>query len=254
MAILKSRDSSNERAKIRDALNVFFAYLDQREAIDDMPPEVQRASNTIVVYYTECLKKVLRMLPMGRYLPRIVDAEDVYQHAWAALWLHGRTIKNRSVGGVYQWLKTVVIHRVTDLCRKHSKKVPWEYFIEVEWKEPEILEDFLADDDGRRYALICGFVEQAISMLGARGRELIQLIRAEYTLAEIAKRMNLPSPNAVSSFKRRTFRKIKTLLLLLFQRALNDPKVDRDTKEIIVELLERFNQRGGEPPCLFATT
>ncbi len=253
MATPKPHDLSNERAQIRDALNVLFDYLDRRKTLEDeIPPEVEPAFRTIVAYYTACLKKILHLLPMS-YRPKIERVEDLYQHAWIALWLHGQKIKNRRAAGVYQWLKAVIIHRVIDLSRKYSREVPWEAFVRVEWIESTLLGEVLEDDEEQyRYALICEFFEKALSKLSARRQEVIRLVRENYSLAEIAKRMNFPSTNAVSSFKRRVFERIKEYLGLLFKRALQDPNLDWQKREIIVELLERFYHNGDEPPCQFA--
>ncbi len=253
MATQKSRDPSNERAQIHEALEVFFDFIDHRATLDEpAPPRVEQAFRTIVIYYTTCLKKVLHLLPMS-YRPKVERMEDLYQHAWIALWRRGQKIKKRSAAGVYQWLKAVIIHRVIDLSRKYSKEVPWEAFVRVEWIESTLLDEFLDDDEEQfRFALLCAFFEKALAELSARRQEVIRLVRENYSLAEIAKRMNFSSRNAVSSFKRRTFERIKVILGILFHRALKDPGLDRRSREIIVELLERFYNRGDEPPCQFA--
>jgi len=249
----QSREGRKEKEPIHEALEVFFAYMDRLSATDaDPPPEVNGAFETIMRHYTGRLKRVARLLP-SEYFLRMYESEDLYNHAWAKFWLHGHAIKIRTAASVYRWLKTVIIRHKTDLKKKYGDLNEMEPLDKIAkyLGEPE----HEADDDKVQYRceLIREFFEKALARLNERRQQVIRLVNEGHSLADIAQRMNFSSSNAVSSFKRRAFKRIAQHLGVLFVCELNDRGGDWRRKEIIVELLERFNLEGDTLQCLMAT-
>jgi DNA-directed RNA polymerase specialized sigma24 family protein len=255
MAAYQPDEARKEREFIREALKTFFDYVDCGDSTAaNPPPRVEQAFKTIVEYYTQRLIKVVRLLPT-KYISRVLDSNDLYLHAVAMLWQKGRQIRNRTEAGVYQWLKTVIIHYKLDVeneCLSLSALEPLDK-IERLLYDPD-LREFLWDDEVQyRCDLIWEFFEKALSRLDERRRQVIRLVLEGKSVAEIKKLLGFPTKNAVSSYKRKAFEKIAKHLNILLLRELDSPTVDLRRKEIIEELLERFYYRGDDPPCLLAT-
>jgi len=251
-------EERKEKEPVHEALEAFFSYVDRRSATDaNPPPEVNDAFETIMRYYTGRLKRVVRLLP-SEYFLRMYESEDLYNYAWAKFWLHGQTIKIRTAAGVYRWLKTVIINHKTDLKKKYGDLTDLEPLNKIEkfLQEPDSRAGGELMEDGEvqyRCELIREFFEKALSKLNQRRQQVIRLVNEGHSLADIAQRMNFSSRNAVSSFKRRAFKRIAEHLGVLFARELNHRGGDLRRKEIIVELLERFNLGGGTLQCLMTT-
>ncbi len=265
MGAWQSADLKEERIRLKWALEVLFDYLDHRNtAHDDPPPEVEQAMGFIIAYYTARLKNVVKLFPSD-YFARSYDSRDLFYHAWSALWLNGHRIKNRTPAGVCAWLKNVIRNHKLDLRDKLRRFEPigWQSAEEFESLLEQtgmllanigLLPDFYSEDEVYfRYQLLEAFIARALPKLCTREQRVIHLASAKYSLEEIARDMQFPSRNAVSSFKKRAFEKLAKRLYILFLRDLDHPATGLHEKDIIAEWIQRFHRQGEKKRCVIRT-
>ena len=262
---MAASESKHSREDIVQALAIFFRYADRCEpAARQIPLEVLAAFDVIVDYYTTRLKNVVKVFP-GESLARICDAQDLYFYAWSKLWREGHTIKNRTPAGVCAWLKTVVRNHRIDLQRKLTSREisgSWndddgESRLDQTRREMEdcdlIPKLSWPDEVYFRYRLLFKLIREAFTRLNAREQEVLRLAWRKNTLAEIMRRMQFHSLNAVSSFKKRALEKLAKRLYLLILREYDRPGGDLHEKEVIEEWKERFHQQRKNKRCIIRT-
>ncbi len=259
------REGKHSREDIVQALAIFFRYASWREpAARQIPPEVLAAFDVIVEYYSTRLKNVVKIFP-GESLARICDAQDLYFYAWGKLWREGHTIRNRTPAGVCAWLKTVVRNHRISLQRKLTSRE-----ISGDWNKDDgesrldqtrrEMEDcglipplHWPDEVYFRYRLLFKLVREAFTKLNAREQKVLRLAWQGNTLAEVMRKTQFNSLNAVCSFKKRALEKLAKRLYLLMLREYDRPGGDLHAKEVIEDWKERFHQQRENKRCFIRT-
>lgn len=267
MEARQGKFSPEETVGVQQALDHVFSFFDQRKSCQENPPdEITRDFAVIVPYYN---KRLLGSITSRHwnYIAGHACPQDLHQEAWTTFWIYGSGIKQRTVAGVFSWLRKVIVNRVADEWRKHAWQERLEenlhacgnrlwYFFDIF----DILGDGATDEKQYRFELLCKFFEETLPALSARQRELIRLCQENRTAAQITAIMGFPTRNAMSNRKRRAYQKLALHMCRCLQRELQNPHARLLDREIIAEWLERmetrlerFAKRGVRKKCSIAT-